>query len=922
MGALALYPGPGQEPAREPLLRGSKTLVLAVYVAQRPDRTASREHLAELFWPGRPTRGRRSLRQALYYLARSGGEGILVAEGERVRFRPDLCSVDAERFEIALREGRYEDAVGLHEGPFLAGFEAGPSRELAHWIESVRERLEVGLRQALRESARTALVRGDFDGAISFGRRATRLFPLDDGLHALLLEALVQAGRPGEAVREYEAFRVLLREQLEDSPSADLTEIAERARAAAAVPVFPGEAGPREHPEPETRAPATADVSSQSAQPARSEPPAEAGADRVRGARRTERRVLRVLGLVIAGLAATWLVSVLLSSVHRSPAGSTDGADGDDTTVLLRVQTDATGFAVVAVRGDPPRLERIVATEMPATLVVTSPDGRLRARRVPTPSGPDIAIDDARTGDVIAQVPNRDGRTPDDHIQGWSPDGRQLLFDSGLPTRDGGYDQRLFAFDVARGSLRAVSDLQLAPARAAAWSPRGDAIALVGYRADADRRAAPPRTDLFLVTPSGERIRRLTDDDAMEQAPAWSPDGTRIAFQRGPPGEGDIRVVDVDGGAPVPVASTAWSEESPVWLSSGWLAFTVDRGSGPELWAVPAIGGESRPLAEGTRIASIVQRLGPLGSVPWVERVRAGVPAPGGSLSPGEHTRLQVEIAASDSTSLPPNMLPFAWWSLVPDRAAPIGESLLLVRDTGRVRLVADVGGWRSDTVTLPSRPLMAADIQPTLAETWASEIDAGTWRSFGYPSPQALGAGGPEGGGRFESRGDANGESGVVTRRRFSLETGLTVETWGRVPLTGAMFQTFTVGLASDTADHPGTMTAPLADVAAIHLMSAGPEASETAFLSSAEIRLALPEPERIDSWRRHALQFHPDGALEWLIDGRRFASARVALPIPDSAHVLLGGRSAGTRIEHGPVRVWEGLRYVPVRNLPVEKP
>ena len=231
LGAVALHPGPTLDLTGEPLLRGSKTLVLATYLAGRPDRSATREHLAELFWPAVPSsQARRSLRQALYYLAQSGGEGILESDGELVRLDRDCCSLDAQLFEQALREERFEDAIELYTGPFLQGFDPGKSRELATWIESVRERLEVGYRQALRESGRTALLRGDFERAVAYARRAADTFPLDDSVHALLLEALTAAGRPGEAVREFEAYRVLLREELEDVPSGDITEIAERAR--------------------------------------------------------------------------------------------------------------------------------------------------------------------------------------------------------------------------------------------------------------------------------------------------------------------------------------------------------------------------------------------------------------------------------------------------------------------------------------------------------------------------------------------------------------------------------------------------------------------------------------------------------------------------------------------------------------------
>jgi hypothetical protein len=75
----------------------------------------------------------------------------------------------------------------------------------------------------------------------------------------------------------------------------------------------------------------------------------------------------------------------------------------------------------------------------------------------------------------------------------------------------------------------------------------------------------------------------------------------------------------------------------------------------------------------------------------------------------------------------------------------------------------------------------------------------------------------------------------------------------------------------------------------------------------------MSVPVPANVAEWRLHALQLHPDGTIEWIVDGRRHASLRSETPVPDSVHVAIGGRMVGTEIEHGALRVWRGLRYVP---------
>ena len=55
-----------------------------------------------------------------------------------------------------------------------------------------------------------------------------------------------------------------------------------------------------------------------------------------------------------------------------------------------------------------------------------------------------------------------------------------------------------------------------------AWSPDGTRIAFV--------RGGPASSDLYLVGPDGSGLSQLTDFDGFESAPTWSPDGQRIAF--------------------------------------------------------------------------------------------------------------------------------------------------------------------------------------------------------------------------------------------------------------------------------------------------------------------------------------------------------------------------------------------------------
>ena len=146
--------------------------------AGRPGIT--REKILALLWPDEPEeRARRSLNQAVYSLRRDlGGEDALVG-GKDLRLNLDRIEVDTIEFDDALKEGDFERAIVLYEGPFLDGFFVPRAAEFERWVEGERAALALDFARALEHAAAGAAARGDRGAAVDLWRKLAATDPLN-----------------------------------------------------------------------------------------------------------------------------------------------------------------------------------------------------------------------------------------------------------------------------------------------------------------------------------------------------------------------------------------------------------------------------------------------------------------------------------------------------------------------------------------------------------------------------------------------------------------------------------------------------------------------------------------------------------------------------------------------------------------------
>lgn len=120
-------------------------------------------------------------------------------------------------------------------------------------------------------------------------------------------------------------------------------------------------------------------------------------------------------------------------------------------------------------------------------------------------------------------------------------------------------------------SARESEDAAIARDGAPSWGPGGR---LIVFAAEVDRDPA----DIYVMAADGTGRRRLTNTSAIEANPAFSPDGSQIAFDSDRDGNSEIYVMDSNGGRVRRLTNDPASDASPAWSPDGTrLAFMSDR---------------------------------------------------------------------------------------------------------------------------------------------------------------------------------------------------------------------------------------------------------------------------------------------------------------------------------------------------------
>ncbi len=194
---------------------------------------------------------------------------------------------------------------------------------------------------------------------------------------------------------------------------------------------------------------------------------------------------------------------------------------------------------------------------------------------------------------VGGEKPLRLSSDPSSCCPTWSPDGKEVAF-----ARFSGGEVAIYVVSALGGTERR---LYTGPAsefpQTMDWSPDGRFIAI--SRSDPDRT----HCRIELLSRADQSLKQLTSPSSQEldYAPAFSPDGMKVAFVRGSVTGmiSDVFTVPLEGGEVKRVTfdnrgifcQLAWTADSAE------IVFSSDRAGGQTLWRVPASGGSPRLVA-------------------------------------------------------------------------------------------------------------------------------------------------------------------------------------------------------------------------------------------------------------------------------------------------------------------------------------
>ena len=119
-----------------------------------------------------------------------------------------------------------------------------------------------------------------------------------------------------------------------------------------------------------------------------------------------------------------------------------------------------------------------------------------------------------------------------------------------------------------------------------AWSPNGT---MVAFTANADSRG-----QIHVMHADGSNVKNISSNSFCDRSPQWSPDGQRLAFVSDRDADWEVYVMNADGTEPVRLTTSSGRDDAPAWSPDGSrILFRSERGLDADIYVMNTDGSEA-----------------------------------------------------------------------------------------------------------------------------------------------------------------------------------------------------------------------------------------------------------------------------------------------------------------------------------------
>ena len=198
-----------------------------------------------------------------------------------------------------------------------------------------------------------------------------------------------------------------------------------------------------------------------------------------------------------------------------------------------------------------------------------------------------------------------------------------------------------------------TTTLNVAPA----WSPDNQVIAYTSWRPSTAGNFGVFQDIILSYIQVGQRTTPANGSpDRQNYLPAWSPDGTRLAFTSNRDGNPEIYVMNKDGSGLRRMTNSPNIDVSPTWSPTGnQLAWVSDRTGQPKIYLMNADGTGQRLLVGDPKSDRPTWSRGKFNEIAYASQTGPGYDIKIYSFATGEAIKVTDGIGSNESPSFSPN---------------------------------------------------------------------------------------------------------------------------------------------------------------------------------------------------------------------------------------------------------------------------